>query len=140
MISLLFQVVFNAVILYLITYLLWANEAIGTTNWITLWCIDCGYSSFQAWKTYFVWGIILWFLNAIIKPILKILTLPLYFVLMWAVSLVINATVLFLLWFIINDMLAISGVAYNINGVINFIIAVAIFTFLNTIYSILFSK
>lgn len=55
-------------------------------------------------------------------------------------SLIINATVLYLLGFIINDVLTIAGVAYEINGFVNFIIAVAIFTFLNTIYASLISK
>ena len=140
MISLLFLIFFNACILWLMTFLLWANESAGITNGIVLACVDCSYSSIEAWKTYLIWGIILWFLNAFVRPVLKILTLPLYFLLLWLVSLLINASVLYLLGFIINDLLAIEGVAYEINGIINFIIAVAIFTFLNTIYTILFSK
>ena len=140
MIRTLFQILFNALILYLITYLLWANSESNIQSGVILWCVDCGYNSIEAWKTYLIGGIILWLLNAFVKPVLKILTLPLYFVLMWAVSLLINASVLILLGFLINDILAIQGVAYEIDGMINLIIAVAIFTFLNTIYSILFSK
>ena len=140
MIAILFQIFFNALILWLITFLLGANPWAGIENWVVLWCLDCSFSSLEAVKTYLIGWVILWLLNAFIRPILKILTLPLYFILMWAVSLLINASVLFLLWFIINDILAIAGVAYEINGIINFIIAVAIFTFLNTIYSVLFSK
>lgn len=140
MIRTLFQILFNALILYLITYLLWANSESNIQSGVILWCIDCSYNSIQAWKTYLIGGIILWLLNAFVKPVMKILTLPLYFVLMWAVSLLINASVLILLGFLINDILAIQGVAYEIDGMINLIIAVAIFTFLNTVYSILFSK
>lgn len=140
MLALLFQIFFNALILWLITFLLWANAWAGIENGVVLWCLDCSFSSLEAIKTYLIGGVILGLLNAFIRPILKILTLPLYFILMWAVSLVINATVLFLLGFIINDLLAIAWVAYEINGIVNFIIAVAIFTFLNTIYSVLFSK
>ncbi len=140
MLALLFQIFFNALILWLITFLLWANAWAGIENGVVLWCLDCSFSSLEAIKTYLIGGVILGLLNAFIRPILKILTLPLYFILMWAVSLVINATVLFLLGFIINDLLAIAWVTYEINGIVNFIIAVAIFTFLNTIYSVLFSK
>ena len=140
MIAILFQIFFNALILWLITFLLGANPWAWIENGVTLWCDNCAYSSLEALQTYLIGWVILWLLNAFIRPVLKILTLPLYFILMWAVSLLINASVLFLLWFIINDVLAIAWVAYEINGIINFIIAVAIFTFLNTIYSVLFSK
>ena len=138
--KLLVQILANAVILFLITYLLWANETAWFENGITLWCNWCDYFSLAAWKTYLLGWIILWLLNALIRPILKILTLPLYFVLMWAVSLLINAVVLKLLWVVMNDILQIPWFAYEINGIINFIIAVAIFTFLNTIYTILIAK
>ena len=138
--KLLIQILANAVILFLITYLLWPNESAWFTEWVSLWCSNCDYFSFQAWKIYLLGWIILGWLNALVRPILKILTLPLYFVLMWAVSLIINAIVLKLLWVVMNDLLQIPGFGYEINGVINFVIAVAIFTFLNTIYSILFAK
>jgi len=71
---------------------------------------------------------------------LRILSLPLFFLFFGLVSFVINGVVLFLFSYIINNILIIPGVGYEINGTVNFIIAVAIFTILNTLYSLLFFK
>lgn len=134
------SIILNALILYAITYLLGENAQYSIQAGIILWCEDCSYSSLDAMKTYIIGGVILWLLNVTIRPILKILSLPLFFLFLWLVSLLINAVVLYLFSYIINDVLIISGVGYEINGVINFIIAVAIFTVLNTLYSLLFFK
>ena len=71
---------------------------------------------------------------------MRILSLPLFFLFFGLVSFVINGVVLFLFSYIINNILIIPGVGYEINGTVNFIIAVAIFTILNTLYSLLFFK
>ena len=138
--KILFSIVINAFILYAITYLLWANSDGSIQAGIILGCDDCSYSSIEALKTYFIGGIILWVINTVIRPILKILSLPLFFLFLGLVSFFINGVLLYLFSYIINDMLMISGVGYEINGVINFVIAVAIFTVLNTLYSLLFFK
>lgn len=138
--KILISIIINACILYAITYLLWANPEKAIVAGITLGCNDCWYLSIDAIKTYFIGGIILWVINVTIRPILKILSLPLFFLFFWAVVFFINAIVLRLFTYIINDVLAISWVAYNINGWINFVIAVAIFTVLNMVYSLLFFK
>ena len=79
-------------------------------------------------------------MNVTIRPILKILSLPLFFIFFGLVSFVVNGVVLVLFTYIINTLLQIPDVGYQINGVVNFVIAVAIFTFLNTLYSLLFFK
>jgi putative membrane protein len=133
-------ILINAAILYAITYLLWENATMSIQAGIVLGCNDCAYTSLEALKTYFTGGIILWILNTIIRPILRILSLPLFFLFFGLVSFFINGVVLFLFSFIINKILIIPWVWYEINGIINFAIAVAIFTILNTLYSLLFFK
>lgn len=134
--KILISILFNALILYLLTYLLWANTSWSLNAWITV-----------TWEpqVYIIWWIILWLINVTIKPILKILAIPLFFVFLWLVSFIINWVILLLFDYIINDILIIQNVSYSIawQGLdwwINFIIAVAIFTILNMFYSLLISK
>lgn len=138
--KILFSIIINALILLAIAYLLWPNGNIWVEAWVVLWCWDCWYLSEQALATYFFWGLILWGINLIIKPILKILSLPLFFLFFWLVVFVVNAIILWLLSYIINVIFVIPGISYEINGWVNYIIAVAIFTFLNMFYSLLFNK
>jgi len=127
----LFSILINAWILFLMTYLLAANPDKGIDAWIIVsWW----------WKTYLIWGLILWIINITIKPILKILTIPLFIVFFWLVVFIINAVVLKIFDYTVNELLMIQGVSYTINWWVNFIIAVAIFTILNMFYSLLFSK
>lgn len=134
------SILLNALILYAITYLLGENAEYSIQAWVILGCEDCSYTSLWALKTYGVWGIILWILNVTIRPILKILSIPLFFLFLGLASVLINGIVLYMFSYIINDVLIIPWVWYEINGAINFIIAVAIFTVLNTLYSLLFFK
>ena len=138
--KILISIIINGSILYAITYLLWPNADRSLEAGIILWCNDCGYTSFDALKTYAIGGIILWVINTVIRPILRILSLPLFFIFFWLVSFVINGALLYLFTFIINEILLIPWVGYEINGMLNFAIAVAIFTILNTLYSLLFFK
>ena len=138
--KILISIILNASILYIITYLLGPNAQESLEAGIILWCDDCSYHSLAAMKTYILWGIILWGMNVTIRPILKILSLPLFFLFFGLVSFVVNGVVLVLFTYIINTLLQIPDVGYEINGIINFVIAVAIFTFLNTLYSLLFFK
>lgn len=129
--KILFSIIINALILYAITYLLWANP----DKWIEAWVIvNWGYI------TYFVWAVLLWIINVTIRPILKILSLPLYLIFFWLVVFLINWIILKLFWYIMNDILLIPWISFEIIGFVNFIIAVAIFTVLNMVYSLLFSK
>lgn len=134
------SIVLNALILYAITYLLGENAQYSIEAGIILWCDDCSYTSLEAMKTYLIGGVILWIINTTIRPILKILSLPLFFLFLGLVSFLINGIILYMFSYIINDLLVIPWVGYEINGVVNFVIAVAIFTVLNTLYSLLFFK
>ncbi len=136
----LFSIIINACILFAITYLLSANPDKWIADWVTLWCLDCSYTSFQAWKTYIIGWIILWVINITIRPLLKILSLPFYLIFFSLVWFIVNGIVLKLFDYIVNNILVIPWVAYSINGTINFVIAVAIFTFLNMFYSLIFAK
>lgn len=129
--KILFSIIINALILYMLTYLLAANPDKWVIDWITVaWW----------WKTYLLGGIILWIINTTVRPILKILSLPLFFIFFWLVVFVINWVILKLFEYIINDALKIPGVSYNIDWWINFIIATTIFTVLNVIYQMFFKK
>jgi len=79
-------------------------------------------------------------MNVTIRPILKILSLPFFLLFFGLVVFVINGIILKLFDYIINNLLVIPWVSYTINWNINFVIAVAIFTILNMLYSLLFSK
>jgi len=135
--KILFSILINAIILYIIAYFL---EAYPDNSWVLIAGWEVDYNSIQAIKTYLLGWIILGLINLTIKPILKILSLPLFFVFFSFVSLIVNAIVLYLLDFILNKVLIIKWVWYEINWTIEFIIAVVIFTVLNIIYSILFFK
>lgn len=125
------SIILNASILFIIWYLLnndsHPEAVIITPEWI------------DAWKTYLLWGIVLWFLNAFVRPFLKMLWLPLFF-LYPIITVIINALLLWMLSKAINDILALDGMQFQINGATNFIIAVAIFTILNMVYQALFRK
>lgn len=137
--KILISIIINAFILYAITYLLWPNSEKAIEAGIILWC-DCSYTSLNALKTYAIGGIILWVINVTIRPILKIVSLPFFFLFLGLVSFFTNGIILYLFTYIINDILVIPGVGYQINGLVNFVIAVAIFTVLNTLYALLFFK
>lgn len=122
-----FSILLNAFILLIMAYLLWAN----TERWIEAWIIVIWW-----WKAYLLGGIILWLINITIKPILKILSLPLFFVFFWLVVFIINAVVLKIFDYIINEILIIPSISYTITWLTNFIISVTIFTVLNMLFSI----
>ncbi|MDD2907880.1 MAG: phage holin family protein [Candidatus Gracilibacteria bacterium] len=125
------SILFNALILFALTYLLGMNPDKG---------VEAGIIVEGGIKTYIIGGALLGLINITIKPILKILSLPLFFVFLGLVAFIVNGIVLWLLDYIFNEILVIPGITYTINGGINFIIAVAIFTILNMFYTILFSK
>ena len=137
----LFSIIINAWILYAITYLLAANPAQWISDGVILGCSpECSYMSIDAWKTYLIGWIIIWIMNVTIRPLLKILSLPLYLIFFSFVGFLVNGIVLWLFDYIVNNIIQMPGISYSIDGTINFVIAVAIFTFLNMFYSLLFSK
>lgn len=141
MIKILFSILLNACILFIIAFLLAWNEEFWVKDGVILSCAwDCDYFSLTAWKTYIIGWVLLWLINLIIRPILKLLTLPFFFLFLGLTVFFVNALVLKLFDYIINDMLLIPWVGYSIPEFIDFIIAVAIFTILNMFYALLFSK
>lgn len=129
--KILLSIIINSWILFLMTYLLAADP----NKWIAAWIIVTWW-----WQTYLIWWIVLWVMNITIRPVLKLLSLPFFLLFFWLVVFVINAIILKLFDYIINTVLIIPWVSYTINWNVNFIIAVAIFTILNMLYSLLFSK
>lgn len=129
--KILLSILFNAGILFALVYFLDADSAKN---------ISAGIQVEGSYTTYLLGGIILGVMNIIIRPILKILTLPLFLVFLWLVHFIINGLILYIFDIIINDILLIEWISYKIIWWSNFVIAVAIFTILNMVYSILFSK
>jgi putative membrane protein len=138
--KILLSIIINSLILFIIAYFLQANTLKHLDSGIILGCSDCSYNSILAWKTYLLWWIVLGLMNIIIKPILKILSIPLFFIFFWLVVFIVNAIILFLLDYILTDLLIIKWIWYHINWILEFTIAVVIFTILNMIYSLLFFK
>ncbi|MCK9272521.1 phage holin family protein [Candidatus Gracilibacteria bacterium] len=114
------SILFNALILYAITFFLPGITADGGL------------------KLFFVGGVVLGMLNFFVKPFLKLFGLPFIIFTFGLFILVINGIILFLLEKIIL-ILNIEGVSFSING-LNFVIAVAIFTIFNTIYNTFIKK
>ncbi len=135
--KILLSIIINSLILFIIAYFLQKNS-----NWtwviIANWIYE--YNDIFSWKTYLLWGIVLGLINLTIKPILKILSIPLFFLFFWLVVFIVNAIILYMLDFILTDILIIKWIWYHINWWIEFIIAIIIFTILNMIYSLLFFK
>lgn len=126
-----FSILLNASILFIIWYLL-NNPSYPDA-------VVVFPTGIEWWKTYLLGWVILGILNTFVKPALKLIGLPLFFIFP-IISLFINALLLWLLSKTINEILALPNMVFQINGSVNFIIAVAIFTILNILYSILFSK
>ncbi|MDD3120509.1 MAG: phage holin family protein [Candidatus Gracilibacteria bacterium] len=121
-------ILFNALMLFIIQYFIPYNETLKEGVLVT-----------GGITTYIIGGVILGVLNFTVKPILKIFGFPLIILTLGLFSLVINGILLLLIQKIIY-VLNVNGSTYEINGALNFIIAVAIFTIFNTIYSVLIKK
>lgn len=122
------SILFNALILYAIIFFMPFDPTIQ--EWVK-----------AAWdyKLYFVWWVVLWILNFVIKPVLKLIWLPFMILSFGLFILVINWIILYLLEKIII-ILNIKWVEFSIHWFLNFIIAVAIFTIFNTIYNTFLKK
>ena len=129
-----FSILFNALILLIMASLLAYDEKYKT--WII---VSPESFSEWAWKVYFIWWVILGLLNALVRPILKFFGLPFLIVTFWTFIFFINAIILWLFSSLIWA-LNIDWISYEIHWIINFIIAVAIFTFFNTLYNIFIKK
>jgi putative membrane protein len=118
----------NGIILWAMSYFLPLNSVTNT-----------GVLANGGLQLFFIGGIILWVLNFVVRPLLKLIGLPFIFLTFGLFILVINGIILWLLENIIK-LLSITNVAFEIRGVVNFIIAVAIFTVFNTIYNTFLKK
>lgn len=87
-------------------------------------------------KFFLIGGLILGFLNAIIKPILKLMSLPLIILTLGLMLAVINGFLLFLLEKIIG-YLAISGISFSIDGISMYLIGGLVFGIVNFLEHIL---
>ncbi len=105
MIKILLSILFNAFILFALTFFLGANEAKGITDGIV---VEGGLT------TFLIGGVILGLINLLIRPLLQILSLPLFLVFFGLVSVIINGVVLFILDYLLNNILQIPGVSYKI--------------------------
>ena len=135
--KILLSIIINSLILFVMAYFLQENSS---WSWIIIAWWEYDYNSILSWKTYLLGWIVLGLINLTIKPILKILSIPLFFVFFGLVVFIVNAIILYLLDFILTDILIINWIWYHINWIIEFILAVVIFTILNMVYSLLFFK
>lgn len=138
--KILLSIIINSLILFIIAFFLQENPDKNLWPWIILGCWECSYNSIDAWKIYLLWWIVLGLINLTIKPILKILSIPLFFLFFWLTVFIVNSIILFLLDYILTELLIIEWIWYHIDNWVNFIIAVVIFTILNIIYSLLLLK
>ncbi|MCP4523536.1 MAG: phage holin family protein [Candidatus Gracilibacteria bacterium] len=128
-----FSIFINASLLFALSYFMSGSETLQKG-------IIVPDDQVDLWKTFILGGVFLGIINVTIRPILKIIGLPFYLIFFWLVSLVINGIILKLLTYIMNVLLVIPGIQFEFLNTVDFVIAVAIFTILNMVYSILFFK
>ena len=103
-----YTVFVNALALFIVSLLLSDFALIGT------------------WLTPVVLGLIMTILNAVVRPILRLLTFPLIFFSAGLFLIVINAVILYIAEYLILVM-DISGVGLQINGLLTYLLAAIIF-------------
>jgi putative membrane protein len=130
---LIFSIILNASILFAIAYFL-------SGNWELASGVILPEQQAEQLKTFIIGWIILWLINVTIRPILNILSLPFYLIFFGLVAFIVNGIILKLLTYIMSVLLVIPGVKFEFATTMDFVIAVAIFTILNMVYSLLFSK
>lgn len=131
--KLIFSILINALILWAISYFLSGNELVNSG-------IILPEAIWDQYKTFIVWGFLLWIINVTIRPILNILSLPFYLIFFGLVVFLVNGVILKLLTYIMSVILIIPWVKFEFATTVDFVIAVAIFTILNMVYSLLFFK
>jgi len=131
--KLILSIIINALILWALAYFLSGNEQL--TSGIIL-----PETPMDQYKTFIIWGFLLWIINITIRPILNILSLPFYLIFFGLVVFIVNGIILQLLTYIMSVILIIPGVKFEFVTIVDFVIAVAIFTILNMVYSLLFFK
>jgi len=135
----LFLIIINSLALYFwFKYLNIHGFGLETIAPITMWCIN-EVKSFCDIRSYLMLGSLISIWNLLILFIFNKINLPDYFItkLIW---ILVSTTLIFVFFAKIMEVLKISMLSYNINGITNFVIIVAIFWFLNTLYCVIFIK
>ncbi|MEK7171503.1 MAG: phage holin family protein [Patescibacteria group bacterium] len=81
-------------------------------------------------KFFVIGGLVMGILNSIVKPILKLLTLPIQIVTL-GLSLIILNGIIFWIFKVIIDTIAIEGISVTIPGLTTYIFAGALFGLIN---------
>lgn len=105
----------NSLALYGITYLLEGNFLIT-----------------GGWKGYVVAALVIGMVNALIKPILKILSFPLVFMTIGLFSVVLNVLMLLFAKYLLS-VLAFEGVRIEINGLLTYLFVAILISVANII-------
>jgi len=131
--KLIFSILINALILWAVAYFMSGNPELTAG-------IILPEAVWDQYKTFIVGWFLLWIINVTIRPILNILSLPFYLIFFGLVVFIVNGVILKLLTYIMSVILIIPWVKFEFATTIDFVIAVAIFTILNMVYSLLFFK
>lgn len=105
----------NALALYGISYLLHGNFLVT-----------------GGWKGYLIAGLIIGLVNSVVKPLLKLLRLPLMFLTLGGFSIVLNILLLLFSKYLLS-VLAFDGVSLVIIGLINYLYAAILISVANII-------
>ena len=90
-------------------------------------------------KFFVIGGLVMGILNSIVKPILKLLTLPIQIVTL-GLSLIILNGIIFWIFKVIIDTIAIEGISVTIPGLTTYIFAGALFGLINWVEHLIIHK
>lgn len=135
----------NLLILIILNGLLLYWFWIYTNNWFDwIWVMPVIYTCIDqniicVTKSLIMWWFFLGLINFLIKPVLRIVWLPIFYLTIIILCVAFNLATILLFNTMMNT-LEITSLGVNINWLLNLLFAVAIFTFFNTLYNILFIK
>lgn len=110
----------------------------GSALYLIAYALD-GVTYEGGWKFLLVGGILIGILNTIIKPLLKLVTLPLVFFTAGLFLVVINGVILYLFKYLI-DVIDISGISFEVAGLKNYATASLLFGIINWLEHLLLKK
>ncbi|MEI7510773.1 MAG: phage holin family protein [Candidatus Peregrinibacteria bacterium] len=101
---------------------------------------DMGFSITPIWG-YVVIGAMVGFVNAVVKPIITLLSLPLIFLTMGLFLAVINGMLLFAIEYLFENILLNTGIVFTVgSGWLSYLIAAALLSLLNSITHFFLAK
>ncbi len=112
--SFLFTIFLNALALFIVTQLLGGFHLEG------------------GWLAYVIAGAVISILNALVKPVLKLVAFPLVFLTAGLFLIVINALILFLTQHLL-EVMDISGMALVVDNLLTYFLAALIFGLANSV-------